>query len=223
MRGRVVPPLDAGAGAERPDDIRSRLLDGRMLWAAWLRAPRQVGAVMPSGVRLARVMAAEVPPGEGLVLELGGGTGSITHGLLRAGIVPAGLVVVERDALLARRLQRRFPDTRVICGDACRLAELLKSHGVGAPVKTVVSSLPLLAMTPLQRARLLRGVGQLLAGRGVMLQYTYGMGCPVPERYLARGEVRASRIARVWRNLPPAAVWRFEASPPASRRVVIQP
>jgi len=65
-------------------------------------------------------------------------------------------------------------------------------------------------MSPLQRLRLMRGVGRLLRAGGTMVQYTYGLGCPVPARTLARGRVEARRIARVWRNLPPASVWRFE-------------
>ena len=181
-----------------------------MLWAAWLRAPRHVGAVVPSGMRLASAMAREVPPGDGLVVELGGGTGSITAGLLYSGIPPHQLVVVERDPLLARRLRTRFPGCVVLCGDACRLPELLSSHGVQGPVKAVVSSLPLLAMAPVHRARVVRGVRRLIRGRGPMVQYTYGMHCPVSARTLARGGVRASRIQRIWRNVPPASVWRFE-------------
>lgn len=191
--------------------VRSRILEPGVLWAAWLRAPRHVGAVMPSGMRLAAAMAAEVPAGEGLVVEIGGGTGSITAGLLRSGIAPAQLVVVERDPALARRLRSRFPDCLVLCGDACRLPELLASHDVRGPVKSVVSSLPLLAMTPVQRARVVRGVSRILVPGGTMVQYTYGMRCPVPARTLARGNVQARRTGRVWRNLPPASVWRFDA------------
>jgi phosphatidylethanolamine/phosphatidyl-N-methylethanolamine N-methyltransferase len=196
---------------ERVTSVRARLLEGGMLWAAWLRAPRHVGAVAPSGMRLSAAMARQVPAGMGLVVELGGGTGSITEGLLHAGIPPRELVVVERDPRLARRLQQRFPDCRVLCGDACRLPELLATHGIADPVKAVVSSLPLLAMAPVHRARLIRGVRRLIRGRGLMIQYTYGIRCPVPARTLARGRVRARRIARVWKNLPPASVWRFEA------------
>ena len=208
-----IPPSASGVEAgivpdrgTRRAGARSRLIDGGMLWVAWLRSPRRVGAVMPSGMPLAAAMAAQVPRGEGLVVELGGGTGSITAGLLHAGIRPEELVVVERD----RRLRHRFPACRVLCGDACRLADLLDEHGIDAPVKTVVSSLPMLSMTPLQRLRLMRGVGRVLRAGGTMVQYTYGLGCPVPARTLARGRVEARRIARVWRNLPPASVWRFE-------------
>lgn len=203
-RGRWQPGRDS--------NLRNRLVDGSLLWVAWLRAPRHVGALVPSGMRLAAAMAREVPRGEGLVVELGGGTGSITNGLLCAGIRPAELVIVERDPVLARCLRRRFPDCRILCGDACRLPALLAAHGIGAPVKTVVSSLPLLAMSPSQRARLLRAVRRVLPDEGAMLQYTYGVRCPVPARTLLRGKVRAERIARVWRNVPPASVWRFRSS-----------
>jgi phosphatidylethanolamine/phosphatidyl-N-methylethanolamine N-methyltransferase len=197
----------------RVTNVRSRILDGGMFWAAWLRAPRRVGAVMPSGSQLAAAMAREVPAGRGLVVELGGGTGSITAGLLEAGIDPATLVVVERDPLLAARLQRRFPQCRVLCGDAFRLPELLTRHEIREPVKAVVSSLPLLPMAAADRARLMRDVCRLVGGRGPMVQFTYGARCPVPARTLRSGKVRARRIARVWKNLPPASVWLFEPGP----------
>jgi phosphatidylethanolamine/phosphatidyl-N-methylethanolamine N-methyltransferase len=203
----------------RPGRLRTRLLDGGMLWAAWLRAPRRVGAVLPSSAPLASAMAAQVPAGPGLIVELGGGTGSITAGLLAAGIPAAGLIVVERDPLLVRRLRQRFPDAQVLCGDACRLPELLAAQGIAGPVKAVVSSLPMLAMTPPQRARLMRGVGRVLQPGGTMVQYTYGIRCPVPERTLVRSRVQARRAARVWRNVPPAFVWRFESGEGFSARL----
>lgn len=199
---------------EREPRVRTRIVDGGRFWAAWFRAPRRVGAVAPSSLRLALAMAREVPAGRGLVVELGAGTGSITAGLLRAGGIEArSLVVVERDPALARRLERRFPGCIVLCGDACGLPELLEQHGIREPVKAVVSSLPLLAMAPAHRARLIRGVRKLIRGGGAMVQYTYGVRCPVPRRTLACGGVRARRMSRVWRNLPPASVWRFENLP----------
>jgi phosphatidylethanolamine/phosphatidyl-N-methylethanolamine N-methyltransferase len=194
----------------RVTDVRSRIREGGLLWAAWLRAPRRVGAVLPSSEQLAAVMAREVPIGCGPVVELGGGTGSITAALLQAGVDPGDLFVVERDPRLAAGLRRRFPQCQILCGDALRLRDLLHDNGVRDPVAAVISSLPLLSMPPADRARLLREVSRLIAGRGAMIQFTYGPRCPVSERTLSRGNVKAWRIARVWRNLPPASVWRFE-------------
>ena len=197
---------------QRASDACAWILEGSVLWAAWLRAPRQVGAVAPSGTRLAAAMAGQVPNGDGLVVELGGGTGSITAGLLCAGLTPNKLVVVERDARLAQRLSSRFPMSRVLCGDAFQLPELLVDHGIHQPIKAVVSSVPLLGMAPSRRAQLILGARRLIRGRGPLVQFTYGMRCPAPAGALQSGNVKAQRIARIWRNLPPASVWRFEPS-----------
>ena len=68
---------------------------------AWVRSPRSVGMVCPSGMPLARSMAAFAPrKGDGLVVELGAGTGTVTRQLLDAGIAPRRLVVVEQSTLI---------------------------------------------------------------------------------------------------------------------------
>ena len=42
------------------------------------------------------------PHAPGVVVELGGGTGSITRAVLKTGIAPKDLIVVEREAKLRR-------------------------------------------------------------------------------------------------------------------------
>ena len=66
--------------------------------ARWLFAremfsrPATVGAIGPSSGRLARSVASRVPClGDGLVVELGGGTGAVTQALLQRGIAPIAL------------------------------------------------------------------------------------------------------------------------------------
>ena len=55
----------------------------RLFLSRWLRNPLRTGAVMPSGSMLARLMANQIDTaGDGVVLELGGGTGAITACLL---------------------------------------------------------------------------------------------------------------------------------------------
>ena len=54
---------------------------------AWVRSPRSVGMVCPSGMPLARSMAAFAPrKGDGLVVELGAGTGSCLMRALLPGV-----------------------------------------------------------------------------------------------------------------------------------------
>lgn len=196
--------------------------DDRMLFARWLRNPLKIGAVVPSGVALARAVAAEIDISRpGAVVELGGGTGSVTRALLAAGIPPADLVVVERDATLYRLLHERFPGVHVIHGDATRLPRLLARAGIG-PVKAVVSGLPLLAMPPKVQLAILLGSFQAMLEDGAFIQFTYGPKSPVPERLARRLGLTGRIVGRIWLNMPPAAIWRFVASarvPAEPRRI----
>src|SRR3546814_9322215 len=55
------------------------------------------------------------------------------------------IAVVERDPVFARVIAARFPQVRVLQGDASELRRLLREAGIG-PVKAVVSGLPLLSI-----------------------------------------------------------------------------
>lgn len=201
--------------------LRRRVAQGRqrestLFLGRWLRAPHLIGALTPSGPYLARAMARQVDVRQArLVIELGGGTGSITSALLAAGLAPERLIVVERDPALHRLLRNRFPDLRIVRGDAAELVSLLRPLGI-ASVSTVVSSLPLLSMPKRLRQRIVEQSFALLGERGSFVQFTYGLASPLPgPDFGVHGEVRD----RVWRNFPPAAVWRFRRPAPAIARV----
>jgi len=70
---------------------------------AFLRNPRQIGALIPSSERLAQAMIADVDPETDSVLELGPGTGVITQALLEKGLPPEKLWLVEKDHTLSGR------------------------------------------------------------------------------------------------------------------------
>ncbi len=126
-----------------------------IFFARWLKAPQRIGAVAPSSRFLARAMATQVDlrrPEP--VIELGGGTGSVTKALLEAGLPIDRLVVVERDVRLYKMLRRRFPGLRVVRGDARHLVDLLRPLGIEA-VSAVVSSLPLVAMPKTMRRQII--------------------------------------------------------------------
>lgn len=177
----------------------------------WLRNPKAVGAVVPSGRSLASAMAAEIDlQAPGTVVELGGGTGNITAALLKAGVAAGDLTVVERDPALAGVLAARFPEVRVLQGDAAELRRLLRRAGIG-PVKAVVSGLPLLAMPDRVCLRIIAEAMESLTDGGVLVQFTYGLASPVSRRILARLGLVAQRAAWVVDNLPPASVWRYRA------------
>jgi phosphatidylethanolamine/phosphatidyl-N-methylethanolamine N-methyltransferase len=182
------------------------LKDSRLLFKLWLKNPRSIGAVAVSSPELAAAMARQVPKNlDGFVVELGGGTGSVTRALLASGIARERLVVIERDPVLHRYLSDHFPGVHVLLGDAVHLPALLRRHGI-APVSAIVSSLPLLSLKRSIQLRIGAQAFAVLEPGAPLIQFTYGLFSPLPrERLGIFGEVEE----RVLQNLPPASVWRY--------------
>ena len=60
--------LEGMAPSLRPALLLDRFGRAEAFMGQWARAPRSVGALCPSGVHLARRMAAMLPPGDGLAI-----------------------------------------------------------------------------------------------------------------------------------------------------------
>jgi phosphatidylethanolamine/phosphatidyl-N-methylethanolamine N-methyltransferase len=170
-----------------------------------LRNPRNVGAVAPSSAALARAMAAQIPDGDGPVLELGPGTGAITEAIIARGVAAERLTAIEFDADFAVLVQRRFPRAKVLRGDAFDLARTL---GSAAPFSAILSGLPLLNFPPERRASLLAQIFAALAPGAPFIQFSYGLKPPVS----APQGARVVRAAFIPFNLPPARVWVYRQS-----------
>ena len=178
-------------------------------WRAWIRAPRRVGAVAPSGRALTRLMVAAVDHRHGPVIELGPGTGVFTRALVASGLPPERLALVEVDPILARALRREYPAARVVRMDAARLGDTSPLFGTEL-AGAVVSGLPLRSLPAKTVARLIEGVFERqLDPRGAFFQFTYGPGCPLPGALLERLGLEATRIGSALFNLPPATVYRI--------------
>lgn len=197
----------------RPNLNRLRLPPEGLFLARWLKAPHKIGALVPASRYLARAMAEQIASVDGLVVELGGGTGSITQAILDAGLASDRLIVVERDPAFYALLKKRFPDLKVLRGDATRLRVLLARMGINH-VAAVVSSLPLLSMPTPLRQRIVEESFAVLDEHGTFIQYTYGAFSPLRRR---KSGLKGEIAERVWRNFPPAAVWRFRRRETAPR------
>jgi|RhiMethySRZTD1v2_1073278.scaffolds.fasta_scaffold01907_4 phosphatidylethanolamine/phosphatidyl-N-methylethanolamine N-methyltransferase len=187
--------------------------ESRLLFKLWLKNPRKIGAVAVSSSELAAAMARQVPRGPGWVVELGGGTGSVTKALLKAGTPPEKLIVVERDPTLHKVLQERYPGVKVLLGDAGRLQSLLKREGIDH-VKAIVSSLPLISMKRSLQDRITAQAFMVLQPGAPLIQFTYSLFSPIARR---RHGVHGEVGDRVLQNLPPASVWIYR-KPHAHRR-----
>jgi phosphatidylethanolamine/phosphatidyl-N-methylethanolamine N-methyltransferase len=189
----------------RPGE-RKKVLGWPTFFAQWLRQPLGIGSVLPSGRSVGRAVARLIDcEGDGAILELGGGTGSLTRGMLEAGCPSDRLVVIERAPNLARVLASRYPDVRVVVGDAADLGAILARLGIDR-VAVVVSSLPIKWFPfELHRAIVEQSFAVLEPG-GYMLQLTNARASPIPMQPLGlEGRV----AAHVWWNLLPIHIWRY--------------
>jgi phosphatidylethanolamine/phosphatidyl-N-methylethanolamine N-methyltransferase len=188
---------------------KPRLDDEVRFLRSWIEKPLHVGAVMPSGRLLARTMAHYVDPyAEGPVVELGPGTGAITKALIDHGIDQKRLVLVEYNPGFCALLRDRYPQAKVVQGDAYTLRDTLWNV-LSAPATAIVSGLPLVTKPMMTRLKLIRDAFAALAPGAPFVQFTYAVVPPIPKSLPG---VSTEASERIWMNLPPARVWVYRKS-----------
>ncbi len=188
--------------------MSSYLSDWRLFIKQYLRQPLKVAAIKPSSAALGRKMAKQIPdPEKDYVLELGPGTGPLTQQILKAGVAPGRLYMVERNPELHDYVSRKFPGVHSILGDADHLDQILPQDKIGA-FSAVVSGLPLLTFKrDLARSIVQQSFAVLKPG-GVFIQFSYGFVPPFRPEHL---NLDVRRVGWVWENFPPAGVWVYTA------------
>lgn len=200
-----------------PDDAshreRSGVPDGRAarraFLAAVLRNPGQMGAIMPSSQRMARLLTTIVPrTGAPVVVELGPGTGAVTSVIDACLPEAARHIAVELDPTMAAFLQRTHPGLEVIEGDAVKLGALLAERDL-EHADAVVSGLPWSLFDDHTQRSIMGQVAEVIAPDGAFTTFAYSHGLLLSAARRFRGllhetfeEVVVS--ATVLRNVPPA-------------------
>lgn len=171
-----------------------------------LKNPRQLGAVAPSSRRLVEVLARHaIVDDHSPIIELGGGTGALTRALIKTGIDPSRIYVIELDPALANYLKTALPQVNVIHGNAAHLDQILPKKVIGK-VKRVVSGLPMINIPEPIRKQILESSFGVLAPEGAFLQYTYSPRSSInAEAY----GLNKKRLGTIFRNLPPATIWQY--------------
>jgi phosphatidylethanolamine/phosphatidyl-N-methylethanolamine N-methyltransferase len=180
-----------------------------------------VASISPSSKHLATAMLEPLPLARTrIALELGAGTGAITHALLEQLPANAILVVFEINRRFFDCLQESISDPRVILINSSveNLDSELNRRGI-THVDAVVSSLGLAFMPDSQRHALFQRLAPFLHKKSVFTQYQYIHGMQFVEGRLCRFNLRpllsryfvSVRSKIVWRNLPPAFVFTCRA------------
>lgn len=178
----------------------------------WLRNPLGVAAVSPSSPQLARQMIAALPSNSKRLIELGGGTGAITEKLLRYGIAPADLMVLELNEAMHQTLKQRFPEIRLHLANAADVQRIARDSGFldAGLVDAVVSGLGILSMPKQLQRDIVGEAFACLRPDGRFVQFTYGPASPVAREVLDELKLSSRRVSFTWWNVPPATVYVYE-------------
>jgi len=210
--GKPPAPVRPRFKAARPS-AKARKAERLHFLKSFLRKPITVGAPCPSSPALARAMLQDCDLRNAqTVVEFGPGTGAFTRHILER-IGPRTLFfALELDAACVKRLREELDGIEVYHDSAEHLARYLERHG-RAQADCIISGLPWSNMGGQVQDRILDVVVTSLAPKGVFTTFAYvhSAWLPTALRFRKRlrehfGSVRISRI--VWRNLPPAYVYR---------------
>lgn len=203
-------PCKSGNRKNLCRDFLKRICLPAVFLKEFIRAPRHVGSICPSSRALAAALVQMVPAhDDGLILDLGAGSGIVTERLLEAGIAPERIVAVELSPRLAELCKQRYPKVTVLTGDARHLAALLDTCAPEKRIACIISSLPFRVMpTPLVRD-ILFAIKAVIADRGgFLVQYTYAWWKRYP---LKKYDFSPFAVQLVLRNCPPAKVEAYVA------------
>ena len=171
----------------------------------WLAHPLRMGSVVPSSRALCRLVARHAWRGDdGIVVDLGAGTGPVSRAFLDAGLPPSRLIAVEVDPAMIDALRANLPGAAALLADARELPSILPEPTLRR-VASVVCGIPLVMLPLAEQRRFVAAIDALAPGRGFVL-YSYCATSPIPAAKLG---LEGRRAAWTPLNFPPASVWRY--------------
>jgi len=186
----------------------------------WVKHPIETGALAPSSKQLARAMCNTMNLGDNsVVVELGPGTGPFTKEILRtlSEHTNTTYLAFELSDEFVELLQSKYPAHKdsFIKESAENIVSELKKRGIDY-ADTVISGLPWAIFPAELQKGILDEVHRALrpGGRFCTFAYLQGLVLPAGLRFKEllketfNGEIERSDI--VWKNLPPAFVYRCE-------------
>ncbi|MDD3153393.1 MAG: rRNA adenine N-6-methyltransferase family protein [Victivallaceae bacterium] len=183
------------------------------LLKAFLRHPTKVGAVCPSSPALCRVITSEAKlESAKVIVELGPGTGVFTAEILKKKQAATDFLAFELDTRLYGQLCSRFGAQYFRNQSAEAIGEALRENHLKR-ADVIISGLPWAVFPGALQDSILTAVYDNLAEEGTFCTFAYLQSALLPkaQRFRRRlnelfDDVQASPI--VWRNFPPAFVYR---------------
>jgi phospholipid N-methyltransferase len=182
------------------------------IFRQFLKRPSDVGAIAPSGRRLARAMVKEIDwERAGTIVEYGPGTGAVTKHILAQLTDQHDFFAVEINDEMVAMLADRFPGLQVYHDSATQIAAMCQQHGVDC-IDAVISGLPWTIFSEALQQELIESMLAVMRPGGVFITFAYlhGLRLKGARRFRTLLENSFSGVAvsrPVWWNIPPAIIY----------------
>lgn len=185
----------------------------RRFLGEFLKAPGSIGAIAPSSPQLAEAITEAAGVGQArVIVELGPGTGALSAAIRRKRRPEATYFAIEANASFVEDMRHRYPDVTVYHDSAVAIRRYLEAAGQ-THCDCIVSGLPFATFPDALQDDLLTAIREALGPGGRFATFAYLQGLLVRQgrrfrRRLHEEFPNVSRTPTVWRNMPPAFVYR---------------
>ncbi len=179
----------------------------------FIRHPTQVGAIAPSSPALVKAMIQWIDwENAQNVVEFGPGTGVFTQAVVEQLRDDAKFFAIERSAELVAATRQRCPGVTVFEDSATNVVELCRRESI-EKVDAIICGLPWASFSDSLQTEIIGAMLEVLPPGGQFATFAYWQGVVLPAgmRFSRRLRDTFSSVGRshtVWRNLPPAFVYR---------------
>lgn len=179
----------------------------------FIRQPIRVGAIAPSSAGLAEQMVQSVDwTSARYVIEYGSGTGVFTERIAQRLHADGKFFAIEQSSELAQRTRQRCPDVTVYCDSVANVEALCAQQGF-PQVDAILCGLPWAAFPESLQRECFDAMLRVLKPGGQFATFAYWQGVILPAgmrfaKLLKNTFSEVHRSPTVWRNLPPAFVYR---------------
>lgn len=172
----------------------------------FIKHPRKIGAVAPSGKPLAEKMMQPIDFNSAeVIVEFGPGTGAFTEELIRRREKDTALILVEQNEIFCRGLLKKFagePNFHIVHGNAERVKKYLEKYGF-SEADYIVSGLPFTSLPSEVSDRILKATGAAIGKGGSFITFQYSL---VKKKFFEK-YFDISQCLKEIKNLPPAYVF----------------
>jgi phospholipid N-methyltransferase len=171
----------------------------------YIKNPRTIGAIAPSGKALARKMMEPINFKKAkCIVEYGPGLGSFTRELIERMPKETELILIEQNELFCERLSDEFghrKNVTIICGDAANVNEYLHERGIQS-ADYIISGLPFTSLPKQVSNQIFRATICAIGDRGRFITFQYTL---IKKKFFEQYFNLCGCLFEI-KNLPPAYV-----------------